>query len=106
MISGIKQFFLTTTFTLALANPLMIAAVEKSAPVSSGDDPTSGSSTDKNAVDRNETIKNESKQPMNLDEPMPTGMAKKGMKKGDVKAHAKKKDATMDEMMKQEVMKK
>jgi hypothetical protein len=33
-------------------------------------------------------------------------MAKKGMKKGDVKTRAKQKEAVMDEMMKQEEMKK
>ena len=43
---------------------------------------------------------------MNMDEPMPTGMAKECMKKGDAKAHALKKEAVMDEMMKFEEMKK
>ena len=53
----------------------------------------------------NRMIRNESKQPMNMNEPMPIGMAKKGMKKGDVKAHAAKKEAVLDEMMKREEMK-
>jgi len=57
-------------------------------------------------ADTDMQIKKESRQPMNMDEPMPTGMAKKGMKKGDVKAHALKKEAAMDEMMKQEEIKK
>lgn len=105
MISGIKQNFLATTFILALACPLPSAAAEMSAPASSSSDPT-GSKIDKDVVHMNKTIKMESRQPMNLDEPMPTGMAKKGMKKGDVKAHAMKKEATMDEMMKQEEIKK
>ena len=82
-----------TAFILALACVLPSAAAEKNAPAASD------ANTDK-------MIKTESRQPMKMDEPMPTGMAKKGMKKGDVKAHAKKKEAVMDEMMKQEEMKK
>lgn len=105
MIFGIKQFFLATTFILALACPLISAAAEKSAPVSSSGDAT-GSNTEKDTVHMNKPIEMESRQPMNLDEPMPTGMAKKGMKKGDVKARAMKKEAAMNEMMKQEEMKK
>lgn len=81
------------------------SAADKSASDSSGG-PPAGSNADKDAARMNETTKMESRQPMNMDEPMPTGMAKEGMKKGDVKAHAKKKEAAMDEMMKQEEMKK
>lgn len=105
MIAGTKQFFLVMTFILALACPLTSAAAEKNALVSSSGDPTE-SNTDKDTIHMNKTIKMESKQPMNPDEPMPTGMAKKGMKKGDVKVHAMKKEAAMGEMMKQEEMKK
>jgi hypothetical protein len=36
---------------------------------------------------------------MNMAEPMTTGMARKGMKKGDVKKHAEKKMERMEEMM-------
>jgi hypothetical protein len=88
-----KKFFVAA-FILALA--CSASAADKGAPVPSaaGD------------ADTDTKIKIESRQPMNMDEPMPTGMAKKGMKKGDVKAHALKKDAAMDEMMKQEEMKK
>ena len=50
----------------------------------------------------NRMIRSESKQPMDMNAPMPTGMAKKGMKKGDVKAHAAKKEAVMERMMQQE----
>jgi len=50
----------------------------------------------------NRMIRSESRQPMDMNAPMPTGMAKKGMKKGDVKAHAMKKEAVLDRMMKQE----
>lgn len=50
----------------------------------------------------NRMIRSESQQPMDMNAPMPTGMAKKGMKKGDVKAHAAKKEAVMDRMLQQE----
>jgi hypothetical protein len=53
----------------------------------------------------NRMIQSESKQRMNMNEPMSTGMARKGQKKGDVKADAMKKEVYMDEMMKQEEMK-
>ncbi len=105
MTSGIKQFILVTTSILALACPLPSAVAEKSAPVSSSNDST-GSNVDNDTVNMGKTIKVESKQPMDMDELMPTGMAKKGMKKGDVKTHAMKKEAAMDELMKQEEMKK
>jgi len=54
----------------------------------------------------NRMIRSESKRPMDMNAPMPTGMAKKGMKKGDVKAHAAKKQAILDEKMKREELKK
>jgi hypothetical protein len=41
-------------------------------------------------------------QPMGLDEPMPTGMGKEGMKKGDVMKAEKQKRKHMEEMMQQE----
>jgi hypothetical protein len=40
--------------------------------------------------------------PMSPNEPMPTGMAKKGMKKGDVMKAEKRKKTYMEEMMEQE----
>lgn len=40
--------------------------------------------------------------PMNMDEPMPTKMAKPGMKKGDVKKAAEKKEREMKPMMDKE----
>ena len=85
-------------FVVAFVMALVVSATpaaEKNAPVSADD-----------AAGVNETIERESTQPMNRNEPMPTGMAKKGMKKGDVKARATKKDAVMNEMMKREEMKK
>jgi len=39
---------------------------------------------------------------MKMNEPMPTGMAKEGMKKGDVKSSADKKAKAMRPMMEQE----
>jgi hypothetical protein len=87
-----KKFFVAA-FILVLAGSATSAA-DKGAPVPSA------------AGDTDTKIKMESRQPMNMDEPMPTGMAKKGMKKGDVKARALKKEAAMDEMMKQEETKK
>jgi hypothetical protein len=41
-------------------------------------------------------------QPMNMDEPMETGMMKPGMMKGDVKKSAEKKDEKMKEMLEKE----
>ena len=40
--------------------------------------------------------------PMNMDEPMPIKMAKPGMKKGDVKTAAEKKEAEMKPMLERE----
>lgn len=40
--------------------------------------------------------------PMNMDEPMPTKMAKPGMKMGDVKKAAEKKDREMRDKLKKE----
>ena len=40
--------------------------------------------------------------PMKMDEPMPTKMAKPGMKKGDVKKAAQKKEREMKSMMDKE----
>lgn len=93
------------TFILALACPLASAAAEPGTRDSSGGQ-SAGSDTGKDATHVNKTIKMESRQPMNMNAPMPTGMAKQGMKKGDVKAEAMKKEAAMDQMMKQEEMKK
>ena len=40
--------------------------------------------------------------PMNMDEPMETGMMKKGMMKGDVSKSAENKDEKMKEMLEKE----
>lgn len=81
-------------FVLALVCAAPSLAAEKNAPATSGPGDAQ--------MDR--PIPTESQQPMNMNEPMPIGMARKGMKKGDVKAHAMKKEAAMDEMMKREEM--
>ena len=41
--------------------------------------------------------------PMKADEPMPTGMAKPGMKKRDVEVSAEKKQTKMEQMMREEM---
>lgn len=51
------------------------------------------------------TGKKKAKKPMRMNEPMPTGMAKKGMMEGDVRKHALEKDAVMRELMKKDEMK-
>lgn len=80
-------------FVLVLSCALPAAGAEKNAPASSGGTPaTRGPDVDK-------MIQNESRQPMDMNEPMSTGMAKPGMKKGDVKANARKKEAVMHEKM-------
>ena len=78
---------------LMLAGAASSIAGEKNAPAAH--DQTGGR-------EMNRMIRSESKQPMDMNAPMPTGMAKKGMKKGDVKAHAAKKEAVMDRMLRHE----
>jgi len=56
-------------------------------------------------VEMNKIIRIESQQPMDMNEPMPIGMVRNGVIKGDVKSHAMKKEAVMDEKMMQEEMK-
>jgi len=90
-----KSFIAALVLTLAWSLPAL--AAEKNAPpapVRAGD------------AGMNRMIRSESEQPMDMNAPMPTGMAKKGMKKGDVKTRTLKKEAVMDDMMKQEEMKK
>ena len=85
-----KRFI--AAFLLMLSGAAPSIAAEKDAPAAPG----------QADAGMNRMIRSESKQPMDMNAPMPTGMAKKGMKKGDVKAHATKKEAVMDEKMKQE----
>ncbi len=92
-----KRFI--AALVLALAWPLPSLAAEKNTPPAPGQ-------TDAGDIELNKMTRTESQQPMNMNQPMPTGMARKDMKKGDVKAHAMKKEAVMDEKMKQEEMKK
>ena len=92
-----NNFIAALVLTLACSPPA--PAADKNAPAA----PAQAGAGD---AGMNETMRTESRQPMNMNQPMPTGMARKGMKKGDVKAHAMKKEAVMDEMMKQEEMKK
>jgi len=83
-------------FVLVLACALPAAGAEKNAPASSGGTPAA------RGPDVDRMIQKESRQPMDMNEPMSTGMAKPGMKKGDVKANAMKKEAVMHEKMKKE----
>jgi hypothetical protein len=87
-----------TAFILAQACYLASFAAEQNAPATP-DQAGPGE------VEMNEMIRSESQQPMNMNEPMPTAMARKGMKIGDMKANAMKKEVIMDEKMKQEEMK-
>jgi len=88
-----KRF--VAAFLLMLAGAAPSIAAEKGTPPA----PDQAGASD---AGMNRMIRSESEQPMDMNAPMPTGMAKKGMKKGDVKAHAMKKEAVMDKMMKQE----
>jgi hypothetical protein len=87
-----------TAIVLALTCSPGSFAAEQNAPIESGQ-------TSLGEAEMNTIIRTESQQPMDMNEPMPIGMARKGMKKGDVKSHAMKKEAVMDEKMMQEEMK-
>jgi hypothetical protein len=86
-------------FVLSLTCALAATGAEKNAPAAAGATPAArGPGVDK-------MIERESRQPMDMNEPMSTGMAKPGMKKGDVKSNAMKKESAMDEKMKKEKIK-
>jgi hypothetical protein len=95
--NGVERRWISA-FILAHACSLASFATEQNSPATPGQ-------AGPGEVEMNEMIRSESQQPMNMNEPMPTAMARKGMKIGDVKAHAMKKEAVMDEKMKQEEMK-
>ncbi|MHB8743737.1 MAG: hypothetical protein ACYC9L_11495 [Sulfuricaulis sp.] len=105
MIFDVKRYFFATTIILALACPHPSSATDKNTSVSPSGNPA-GSNSNLDATNINNTIIMESSQPMNPNEPMPTGMAKQGMKTGDVKARAMKKESVIEPMMKQEQIKK
>ncbi|BAU49416.1 hypothetical protein SVA_2868 [Sulfurifustis variabilis] len=87
-----------SVFLLVLACSALPAAAEKNGPADSGRTGTDG-------LGMKEKMRGGAQLPIDMDEPMPIGMAREGMKKGDVKEHAMKKEAVMDEMMKQEEQK-
>ncbi|MHB8534159.1 MAG: hypothetical protein ACYDBW_01785 [Sulfuricaulis sp.] len=89
---------LVVAFILASCCPLPSFAAAKDGP------PVSGHAGGGDAG-MTQTIETESQQPMKMNQPMPSRMAKPGMKKGDVKARAMKKETIMDEMMGKEKMK-
>jgi hypothetical protein len=70
---------------LAMVGGVMAGEKQAKPPVPNRGEPTSGATA-----------------PMNPEEPMPIGMSKEGMKKGDVTEGAKQKRKYMEEMMQQE----
>lgn len=81
-----QQNMLMRTLSLSLA---VFAAVGFAAPP---DEPSSAPAKKPAKV----------KKPIKMDEPMPIGMKREGMMKGDVKKSAEKKEAEMKPMMEQE----
>jgi hypothetical protein len=61
---------------------------------------------DTNSSSVKQSPKPKSGKPMKMDEPMATGMAREGMKKGDILESAAKKEKAMKEMMQREEIKK
>lgn len=61
---------------------------------------------DANSGGQEQALKSKPAKPMKMDEPMATGMAREGMKKGDIMEGAAKKEEAMKEMMRREEMKK
>ncbi len=81
---------LAVMLAVAMALPRTILAAEESA-----------TADRKPAQDARQEIRNWT--PMDMDQSMPTGMAKPGMKLGDVKNSAEKKRAEMEKMMHEEM---
>ena len=71
-----------------------------SAALAGGDQPTADSKT---TASKNESMEMDYQKSMKMDEPMPTGMAKPGMKKGDVRVNAGRKETEMEKMMQEEM---
>jgi hypothetical protein len=70
--------------------------------------PLAGSAVDDSVTPVSKTVESTKpetgyEKPMKPDEAMPTGMAKPGMKKGDVKNSAEKKQTEMEKMMREEM---
>ena len=85
-----KNILLAATLSGMLAVPLVaVAAVDRFAPA--------------DKTDQSASQEIGSRKPMKPDEPMPTEMAKPGMKKGDVKTGAERKQFKLEEMMREEM---
>lgn len=84
-----------------LAVPLLLAWSCLAPPHSHAED-----ERDANSGRTEQPPKPKSVKPMKMDEPMATGMAREGMKKGDIMESAAKKEEAMKEMMRREEMKK
>ena len=85
-----KNIALAVMLAFAMALPRTIPAAEE------------GVTADRKAAqDARQEIRNRT--PMDMDQSMPTGMAKPGMKLGDVKNSAEKKRAEMEKMMHEEM---
>ena len=88
--SRMTDIFLSALLPGMLAFPLAARSADDSV---SPDSKTSQSARPETGYDK----------PMKPDEAMPTGMAKPGMKKGDVRNSAEKKQPEMEKMMREEM---
>jgi hypothetical protein len=80
-----------TVVGMAIVHPLALADDEH-APISN-----------RTPEGLNGLLKKDYQKSMNMDAPMPTGMAKPGMPMGDVKARAEKKELKLEKMMQEEM---
>ncbi len=85
-----KRVLLAATLPAMLAVPLTAGATV------AGDTPNG-------KAEQGASQESENAKPMNPDEPMPTQMARPGMKEGDVKASAEKKQRELEEMMREKM---
>lgn len=85
----------------ALAVPLLLALSCLAPPHSNAE-----GGHDANSGRAEQMLKPKPGKPMKMDEPMATGMAREGMKKGDITESAAKKEEAMKEMLQREEMKK
>ncbi|MGA7179878.1 MAG: hypothetical protein WBX11_09880 [Thiobacillaceae bacterium] len=83
-------------FTLLLGIAVFHLAASADSEPTAADNPAGAGRSDFMQMDYQKSMK--------MEEPMPTGMAKPGMKKGEVKANAEKRETEIEKMM-QENMK-
>jgi hypothetical protein len=89
--AGACRFFALVTLCVA---PLVPAAWASGDPAAENNKATGGKAV---------IMEMDYQKSMKMDEPMPTGMAKPGMKKGDVKNSAERKQMEMEKMMREEM---